>query len=395
MEASFIGKMAGLKVPDDFKTFLVDAGVLDEESFALMAADEKEVKTEIIELAKTKSVKMDAVSTMIAVKKLWMSCRKTLAEGGKPSEGSTPQQDELPRETQLDLHDHWKRSHGFVTPEAWLLSKSLEKRLWTAANAQKPGIEAVLMEHLRLLSQKTRPTASLVDWGHQRPGGSVSSTRVELDQIFAPLEVYSRARAWFYTMAYVCIRKPDWMDLQTAIYGAEKIFDLVQTTSDGRAPPVQHFVEAWANTLNGFAEACRISGSTLKSCIMLTGTWEHKWKWSPSGGSGGVSVDLPKQLAIDVADAREQARQWQSMVDKQVQAEHGNHQNTHKPRQERQRGGGGHGGKGRKGDKGKGSGGNGAKGKNGKHAGDDRRGDHFRDARDGRGQGRDRSRDRR
>ena len=45
MNSIFLGKMNGLKVPAIFQKFLEDKGVKDEESFALMATDEKEIKT--------------------------------------------------------------------------------------------------------------------------------------------------------------------------------------------------------------------------------------------------------------------------------------------------------------------------------------------------------------
>ena len=122
------------------------------------------------------------------------------------------------------------------------------------------------------------------------------------------------------TMAYASIRKPAWFDLQTAVFASEKIFDLVQRTSNGRFPPLSFLIEAWANTVNHFAEQVRVTGKPLVDFVLNTGIWEHKWTWTapPVGGGGGAVVDLPRSLANDVADAAAQARQYQSLMDRQA-----------------------------------------------------------------------------
>ena len=314
MDPAFAGKMNGLKIPTTFQKLLETKGITDEESFALLATDEKEVKTEILELARSSRAELKELSEQVAVKKLWLSCRRSLAGETAPAAASAPMLDEIPKEADTDLKSHWKAVHGFVLPESWLLSTSLQMKLWKAANATAPCIDSVLMENLRLLSQKTRATGTLVN---VVPGRTVSAATFETDQIFGPMEVYSRSRAWFMTMAFVAIRKPTWFDLQTAVFASEKMFELVQVTSRGQTPPIDHFLEAWAVTASHFAEQMRISGSSLKSVVLNTGTWEHRWAWTASSNAGGSAVDPSRAIATDVATAREQARHWQSILDKQ------------------------------------------------------------------------------
>jgi len=120
-------------------------------------------------------------------------------------------------------------------------------------------------------------------------------------------------------MAYASIRKPAWFDMQTAVFASEKIFDLVQRTSGGRFPPLSFLIEAWANTVNHFAEQVRVTGKPLSELVVNTGTWEHKWTWTaPQAVNGGAAVDLPRYLANDVADAATQARHAQSQMDRQA-----------------------------------------------------------------------------
>ena len=247
------------------------------------------------------------------------------------------------------------------------------------------------MENLRLLCQRNRETGTLLNTA------TLATQTVEVDQIRGPLEVYARARAWFLTMAFVNIRKQAWFSLQSATFASEKIFDLVQQSSGGRFPPVSFYLEAWAATIDHFAETVRISAKTLSDCVANTGTWEHKWQWSPTAGTGGGgAVDLPRALAADVDQAALQARQLQSMTDRAAHANRGNVNG---------RVGKGH-GKGQGGGKGRGNGGKGA-GANGKgHKGNgfngngnafqnrDRSRDRRRDRSRGRDGGRDGGRDR-
>ena len=314
MEASFVGKMNGLNIAADVQTYLENKNIKDEEAFGILAVVEAEVKTIIVPFLKAGGFELKEMSETVAITKLWLSCRRTMnsAQVSTPAAGAE-NPDELPKETRDDLKSQWFKAHGFIPPETWMLSSALQTKLWRATTAPSPGIEMVLMENLRLLCQKTRASAALMNLA------TGEKSRVEVDMVHGPMEVYTRARAWFTTAAYVSIRQPAWFDFQTAVFAAEKILELVQKTSLGQLPPVQVLIEAWAATLNLWSEHVRISGGSLKQCVLNTGTWEHKWTWSSTSGSAGAAagVDLPRDVATDVENARAQARFYQSMVDKE------------------------------------------------------------------------------
>ena len=315
MDPQFLSLMKGLNIPDNFIKFVEDKKICDAESFALMAADEKEVKSEIFPIALAANVKLDDISEQIAVKKLWIACRKHMAGSSNPA---APVQDEdvLPKEVGTDLKTHWKHIHGFVLPDSWLLSAQLQRKMWNGAHASPPSVESFLMENLRLLSQRSRASGTLVN---VVPGRGISATSTEIDMIQNPMEVYTRARGWFMTLAYVSIRNVKWFDLQTAIFASDKIMELAQVTSGGIPPTLSHFIGAWAATVNYCAEQVRVTGQPLSTFVMNTGAWEHRWSWTaPSTeGRSHAGADLPRYVADDVESMRQQARHWQSMVDKQ------------------------------------------------------------------------------
>ena len=75
MDLQLVTLIEALNVPEAFQKLLLDKKILDATSYALLASDEKEIKTEIIGFAKSAGVDMDDIADAVAVKKLWMSCR--------------------------------------------------------------------------------------------------------------------------------------------------------------------------------------------------------------------------------------------------------------------------------------------------------------------------------
>ena len=120
-----------------------------------LLAEETNIKTDIFEIFKSAGKELTSPASQVAMKKLWFSCRRSMASssGAATTPGAPPQND-LPDETKID--------YAFVLPESWRLSATLQLKLWKGAMNAAASIEAVLMEHLRLLSQKARGTGSLL-----------------------------------------------------------------------------------------------------------------------------------------------------------------------------------------------------------------------------------------
>ena len=204
----------------------------------------------------------------------------------------------LPHEVELDIKRLWSETHGFVLPDAWLLQTTSQKSLWKEVNNSPPKVEVMLMEQLRLASSTIR-----------NPGAM-------LDTIHGPTEVFMRARAWFFTISYVSIRRKSFLPLQAAIFGSEKIMALCLKSNN--QPPTSHLAEAWAATVSYFGEQVRVSGKDLEQYVMNTGAWEHKRSSSgnANGGSRGGTVDLPSDLQDELRRVRAEARATQAANDR-------------------------------------------------------------------------------
>jgi len=314
MDPQFLSLATALEVPQEVADFLARNGILDCVSYALLSPSELNLKEDLIEMLKSSGVKINSLQESVAIKKLWIACRKHMTApgttpGGTDSEG-------LSKETELDLKKRWFSVHGFVLPDNWLLTNQLQKKLWIAASSSPPILEPILMECLRLLSQRSRASGTSVN---VVPGQAVSATTGDIDVLPNSMEVFTRARAWFVTLAFVSIRNPKWFDLQTALFAAEKVLELVQCTSGGVAPPLAHFIGARAATVNYFSEQARITGESVIVFVKNTGSWEHRWTWtalatqSPSASGGS---DLPRNVAMDVESMQAQARYWQAVADR-------------------------------------------------------------------------------
>ena len=104
MATQFISMMVGLDVPEKFQELMKKQGINDAEAFALLATDEKEVKSEIFAMARSGDAELVEVVEQIAVKKLWFACPKRLL--GQQSSSSSVPGDALPKETNIDLKAH-------------------------------------------------------------------------------------------------------------------------------------------------------------------------------------------------------------------------------------------------------------------------------------------------
>ena len=315
LEASFKRLFDAAGGSEAFEKFLITQKIFEIGSYGVLAAIESDVKAEIMDPATTAGVSFELLGDKVAPKKLWALCRKHMAlhKPASPLEADEP----LPEETEKDIKHHWQSSHGFVLPDAWLLVATLQGKLWRGVCQNPPRIEVLMVESLRTLANSEKP------FGTQMavvPGKAVEASAVIADAAVSQLDVYVRCRAWLMTLAYVTIRNKSYFDLQTAIFASEKILALVsQTFDDGHVAPTSFYVSAWASTVHYFSEQARVTSGPLKSIVMNTGAWEHKWTcWQPNKNGGGATrgvPDLPPAIANELEKLRTPVKMWQGKAD--------------------------------------------------------------------------------
>ena len=130
LDPQFLSLMNGLSVPETFQKLMAVKKVADAHGFALLALEEKDVKDTIFAIAKTGNAELTEICDQLAVKKLWVACRKIFNQADSGSFVGSPSNEEgMPQEPETDVKSHWKAVQGFVLPDCWLLSAHLQGKL--------------------------------------------------------------------------------------------------------------------------------------------------------------------------------------------------------------------------------------------------------------------------
>ena len=301
----------------DLRTFLVKQEILTLQDFGLIAATESDFAKEIIEVAAAAGCKFE-MKDKVATRKLWLVCRKLIDMKPVAAPPVVDQDAPLTEIEISDLKGLWSKLHGFVLPEAWILSPGLVGRISRQVTCSPPQLEVILAESLRPRSCSEKTSGAMFQV--LVPGKQTETQVILADSVTRPVEMYMRCRAFFVSAAYVSIKHPQFCDFQTALFASDKILGFVTQSFGGCSAPMSFYVTAWAGTIHHFCEEIRLHGKTLNECIKNTGEWQHKWtNWqNPAGNSGGgqnASADLPKGLQDEVDKMRIALKDWQTRFD--------------------------------------------------------------------------------
>jgi len=342
--------------PEPFVTWLVNkAKICDLYTYGRLAPTESDVRAEILQPAVADDVKFANLGEKACAAKLWILCRAAMSTEVSASLVSTASDAPLTDLQEKSIKLAWMNRHAFALPDGMLLVQTLQGKLYRELVLKAtPEISAYLLERLRTLACLDKKSMTLLQ---VQPGKAAEGIEVISDSVTGPMEVFRRARAFFHTVAYLCIADPSMFDLQTAVTASEKVLNFVQKTYEGRTPPVAFFVQAWAQTIHCFSEQLRMTTCMQLKEIVLNGSlWEAFWTSFQSGGggpsSGALAIeDRDPNISAAVALARREAAQAQSARDRAANKEWwGNGNQTNRgfgggggaPRHKRGGGKGGH-----------------------------------------------------
>ena len=322
--------------PEPFVDWLVNkAKIFDLYTYGRLAPTESDVRAEILQPALADDVKFANIGEKACAVKPWIVCRAAMATEVSASLVSTASDAPLTDMQEKSIKLAWMNLHAFALPDGMLLVQTLQGKLYRELVLKAtPEISAYLLERLRTLACLDKKSMTLLQ---VLPGKAAEGIEVISDSVTGPMEVFRRARAFFHTVAYLCIADPSMFDLQTAVTASEKILNFVQKTYEGRTPPVAFFVQAWAQTIHCFSEQLRMTMCmSLKEMVLNGNLWEAFWTSFQSGGggpsSGALAIeDRDPNISAAVALARREAAQAQSARDRAANKEwwgNGNQANT-------------------------------------------------------------------
>jgi len=154
----------------------------------LLAATEAEICKEILEVATAGGIKFK-LKDKVAVKKLWILCRKCVE--GKSGSGKQALADRDQPLTDEDVEETkglWSTVHGFVLPEAWILSPVLIGRNSRDVTCTPPRLAVMLAESLRPRSCVEKTPGAVFQ--ALVPGRQTETPVVIADAVTRPIELY-------------------------------------------------------------------------------------------------------------------------------------------------------------------------------------------------------------
>ena len=295
------------ETPDEFEQFLISKKLLQVDQLALMASDEDRLEDKIFPVLKAASVPLDDLTAQIAVKKAWSLARTSMRENKKVQLGSGAPTDVLPTPTRDNIVQTWKRFHNFNLSGERLLTEQLIKSLYNELKAEPPKFSIYFLENLR--TQCSLTSSSKIAMPRDlKPGVPIVMEEVIADEVMSSIQCYERGRAFFSTVAWVCIAEPTMFSFQDSIFMDDRLLELIQTSVDGRRPPASHFVAAWAKMMRFFSDEVRTSSRKLGALVRETSSWTSFWTtWSPGpststtyhhpeGGPSAREVELQQLL---------------------------------------------------------------------------------------------------
>ena len=323
--AEFVAK-AGLK--DDVAKWLETTGYVTYEDVALIADDLSGVTAGLHAVMVAADVPSSKeIIAAVNCKKLWRLCKdqNELDRKAPSSTAEVTGEMPIPQVEHQQITELWKTRHNMVLPDSQLLIPTHQGKMWRELNMVPPQLSTWLAETLRTracLHKSTGTQLAVI------PGQSVEAVEVVADAIEKAFELWSRIRAFFMTLAFACVKTPDWFPLQSAMQASDLILLKIMATYKGRTAPLQFLITAWAETSHWLSEQVRITQRSPASIIDNAGAWESRWAWNAStagdaGGGGAVQQadnkvlrnqmqNLEKQVSMYKAQAV-QAKQFANM----------------------------------------------------------------------------------
>ena len=313
-------------VPASFIEWLEKEGVKTIEDFAVLATSEEKVEVNIIDVANAAGVnglEVKSMAAKVAVKKSWLRARTALTKDTAIQSGSVaePSPDNpLDPKVASSLETLWMNKHGFALQIHRLLVSPLLRRLHAEVHASPPKLTVLLLEQIRTQAAPGKKAGVGVVL---TPGEEAKAESVYAEEVGAHIQIYTRARAYFSSLAYVAVDCPDWFSFGDCENICDLILDFIHRRYRDKRPPVSFFYEAFLSTMQIFVAAVCTDKRTLSNIVRSRSEWTTAWTnfsavVDPSGNSAAISgqPEISKALRKEVNDAQALARTLQSENDR-------------------------------------------------------------------------------
>ena len=312
---------------EKFKTWLTANEIVNADGLGLLAATETALEDKVFPMLRAAQVDTTKLSLMISIKKAWHLSRGQVDKDQATASGRAPAispDEPLAAPTRSSLTEGWHAKHGFTLSNDRLLTETIIAQLHRELHSSPKRLGIHLAESLRLQSSiaTTGKKYATISEGYLATEEHIA------DQVSNVLELYTRIRAFFNTVAFVCIHDGDFFTLQDVVFVEDKMLNLLQLSKHGTRPPVVFFTSAWASLMQLWSDEIRTTGKSLAALTRETASWTPAWlTWNPpSPGassqdytlvpSSGAGSTKDRDLQAELDKARKWAASMQSDHDR-------------------------------------------------------------------------------
>ena len=340
-------------VPEAMRKFLVDNKVVTVRAFAVTAAREDLIDSDLI----APSGVQLSFGEKVGVKTAWIAARAHLNSSGPSASSSAGSaNDKMPDGSELRLRTLWKEQHGIFLNGGWLVCVPVMTKLYTGLLAEHKSLYVPGIENIRRQNALTQQPLDATVITSASTGSQVFNTTFDVSVCTTHPEFFLRFRAYIASISLVTISTPEWFPFESMLLWADMIFDLINCRTDRRRPSLEYLCTTFMAMFGDYALQLQNHGRTLDNYFQDKAAWTHLWKdsinsWdddaapsrkrdAPSPATSGMSMTdpagLPSDLQSVVATNNSMLRALQGSIDKRFRAlEQGNAGNGKASRSER------------------------------------------------------------
>ena len=278
------------KVDAKVSKWLLDNDILDCEGVASLAANESLVVANIIEPLHSNGItEAKKPGNQVAITKLWRKCRAHLEEAevkakalltsaAAKAEMPHSEDQEIPIVEAMTISAAWEAKHGFTLTDSQILTPVQQGKLWREFSMFPKAVSFMDARQMRTRAMINMPKGNLVAIN---PGGLLERVEIIADSVEKGFDLWTRLRAYLYTLSYISISEPKWFPFQAAMQVSEQLLVFITDTYKGHSPDMDSLVGSWGATSLYISETTRIQKATPNIVFTDVGRWQHKWAWVP------------------------------------------------------------------------------------------------------------------
>jgi hypothetical protein len=259
-----------------FLTWMEKEGYNTVELLAVVATEEKDVNTNLIEMAKGEGVRFATHGERACVKWLWKLCREAVERGS----GVTASVDDgkpLASGQYQTMKTAWFNRHTFHFTTYRILGNSIMGKMHKHATASPKQFFIIFPEEMKLKSSTTKTESSSVSI----KAGQLPTEHVyDIEYVTGVAALEWKIEAQFNTWAFVSIMEPAWFGYQDSI----QLVDILKATFNrryhkGARPTLEFYSKAYVQTMQYFQDNVTTFERTLADVARDLSGWIHFWTW--------------------------------------------------------------------------------------------------------------------